>query len=147
MATSASGSYPWRVEAAEDREQQRAQLAAKLQPERIRATLAFAGPYQIIHEMIKRAVLDQVRQLYWCGFDENAPRYDEDSHKTQVLSKANKRPFRASLLWLVEAEAITLAQADRLDEIYDHRHELTHALGKYIIDVNFEPKLDLSSRQ
>jgi len=33
------------------------QLEAKLQPQRIRATLSFAGLYQISHEMIK--------QFYW----------------------------------------------------------------------------------
>jgi hypothetical protein len=40
-------------------------------------------------------------------------------------------------------EAITLAQADRLGEIYDHRHDLTHELIKYVIDVDFEPDMDL----
>lgn len=86
--------------------------------------------------MIKHAVVDQVREFYWCGFDrETGPRCNEIAYKQDVLSKDKKRPFRASLLWLVEAEAITLAQADRLDDIYDHRHDLTHELGKYIIDV------------
>ena len=49
--------------------------------------------------------------------------YDEEAYKKNVLSK-DRRVFRASLLWLVEAEAIMLEQADRLDEIYSHRHEL-----------------------
>jgi hypothetical protein len=42
-------------------EEARTQLVAKLQPERIRATLAFAGLYQIAHAMIQQAVLEQVR--------------------------------------------------------------------------------------
>ena len=120
-------------------------LEAKLKPERIRATLAFAGLYQMTHEMIKHAVVDQVREFYWCGFDrETGPRYNEIEYEREVLSKAGKkRVFRSSMLWLVEGEAITLAQADRLDDIYEHRHDLAHELGKYIVDVDFEPKVDL----
>lgn len=39
----------------------------KLQPTQIRATLAFAGLYQIAHEQIKQAVLDDVCAYYWSG--------------------------------------------------------------------------------
>jgi len=37
-----------------------AQLQAKMHTSRIRATLSFAGLYQMTHELIKRSVLDQV---------------------------------------------------------------------------------------
>jgi hypothetical protein len=40
-------------------------------------------------------------------------------------------------------EAITLTQADRLDVIYAHRHDLTHKLMKYIVDPDFEPDVEL----
>lgn len=119
-----------------------AQLEAKLRPERIRATLSFAGMYQLTHELIKQAVLDQVRSFYLQGFDETGYLYDEESYKSQVLSR-DKRKFRASLLWLVDGGAITLAQADRLQEIQEHRHDLTHELIKYVADLKFEPKLEL----
>jgi hypothetical protein len=60
-----------------------------------------------------------------------------------VLARAPKNKFRASLLWLVEGDAITLAQADRLDDIYAHRHELSHELIKYVVDPDFEPDVEL----
>jgi hypothetical protein len=116
-------------------EEAQAQLMAKLQPERIRATLAFAGLYQIAHALIQQAVLEEVPLFYRRGFDETGWQYDEDGYAAQVLSRAPKSRFRASLLWLVHSEAITLAQANRLDEIYDHRHDLTHELIKYVVDV------------
>jgi hypothetical protein len=47
------------------------------------------------------------------------------------------------LLWLVEGDAITLAQADRLDDIYAHRHDLSHELIKYVVDPDFEPDVEL----
>ena len=130
VTTAVGGSYPQRVSADQDRDKQLARLEAKLKPERIRATLAFAGLYQLTHELIKKDVVPQVRNFYRGGFDvTTGPRYDEVGYKRDVLSK-DKRPFRASLLWLVECGAITLAQADRLDDIYDHRHDLTHEIGK-----------------
>jgi hypothetical protein len=56
---------------------------------------------------------------------------------------APKDRFRASLLWLVGSEAITLAQADRLKAINAHRHELSHELIKYNVDPGFEPSPEL----
>ncbi len=88
-------------------------------------------------------MLDDVRESFCTGFDENGMRYDEVGYRAKVLDRAPKNKFRASLLWLVDMEAITLAQADRLDEVYDHRHDLTHELIKYIIDPKFEPDVDL----
>ncbi len=54
-----------------------------------------------------------------------------------------KDKFRASPLWLVTGEAITLTQADRLEDIYAHRHDLSHELIKYIVDPDFEPDVEL----
>jgi hypothetical protein len=50
--------------------------------------------------------------------------------------------FRASLLWLVSLDAITIDEADRLDDIYAHRHALSHELIKYIVDPAFEPDVE-----
>lgn len=134
-------------ESSDDREQRlaqlEAQLKAKLQPWRIRATLSFAGLYQITHELIKSAVIDEVRQFYLIGFDEFGLKYDEASYHEHVVSRDPKNKFHASLLWLIDAGAITTEQADRLDEIYAHRHQLTHELAKYIVDPAREPDAQL----
>jgi hypothetical protein len=90
-------------------------------------------------------VVTKVRDFYMQGFDETGFLYDEAGYAAQVLSRDRKRPFRASLLWLVDSGAISLAQADRLDEIYAHRHDLTHELLKYVIDPDFEPDMQLFS--
>jgi hypothetical protein len=42
----------------------KARLEAKLQPARVRATLAFAGLFQLTHEMLKSMVLDDVKSFY-----------------------------------------------------------------------------------
>jgi len=127
----------------QDPEAYRQMLEAKLRPERIRATLGFSGLYQMIHELIKTAVLDEVHQFYWRGIKDGVIVYDEQAYAENVLVRASKNKFRASLLWLVEGDAITPAQADRLDDIYAHRHDLSHELIKYIIDPDFEPDGEL----
>ncbi len=119
-------------------------LGLKLEPWNIRATLGFAGLYQMTHELIKEAVLVGVRDFYNVGFDESGMLYDEERYAAEVMDgRPKKERMRASLLWLVKYEAITLQQADRLDEIYAHRHELTHELTKYIVDPSFEPDMEL----
>lgn len=40
-------------------------------------------------------------------------------------------------------DAITTQQAERLNEIFAHRHDLTHELAKYLIDPDFEPDTTL----
>lgn len=117
-------------------------LNAKLQPSAIRSTLAFAGLYQIAHEMLKKSVLEQVHDFYLRGFDESGMTYDEVGYARDVLARAPSK-FRASLLWLVDSEAITISQADRLDDIYAHRHQLTHELIKYVIDPDVDLDVDL----
>jgi hypothetical protein len=127
-----------------DKEAYRAILEAKLQPARIRATLAFAGLYQVTHELIKESVMDELRNFYYAGIDETGILVDEPRYAAEVLAlDPKRRKMRASLLWLVKSGAITLAQADRLDEIYEHRHELAHELGKYIVDPAHEPDMNL----
>lgn len=109
----------------------RERLEAKLRPEHIRSTLGFAGLYQITHEFIKTGILNDVRELYWYGIRDGKVVYDESGYARDVLAKAPKSKFRASLLWLVQIDAISLAQADRLHAIYAHRHDLSHELIKY----------------
>jgi hypothetical protein len=86
-----------------DLEAYRQRLEVKLRPERIRATLGFVGLYQMIHELIKTAVLDEVREFYWRGIADGVVVYDEQAYAENVMVRAPKNKFRASLLWLVEA--------------------------------------------
>ena len=127
----------------DDPDEYAARLEAKLTPARMRATLGFAGLYQITHEMIKQSVVDEVRDFFRTGFADRIWTYDEVQYAAQVISKAPKNRFRASVLWLVDGGALTVDQADRLTAIYDHRNDLSHELIKYIIDPDFEPDLDL----
>lgn len=76
----------------QDPEAYRQRLEAKLSPERMRATLAFAGLYQMTHELIKAAVLDEVRQFYWRGVNDGVAIYDDLAYANRVLSKSRGCP-------------------------------------------------------
>lgn len=118
-------------------------FAAKMQPESIVATLAFSGLFQMTHEAIKRAVLEEPPFFYGRSRDGEWLGNGEVQYKSEVLALAPGRTFDASLAWLVSMKAITQRQADRAKSIYDHRHDLVHELPKYLIDVNYEPDNDL----
>jgi hypothetical protein len=122
-------------------------LKEKLQPARVRSTLAFAGLFQLTHELLKSMVLDDVKGFYgYIGFrGDNVwlPESGELEYQRSVLALAPKKPFQASLLWLQNMEAITAEQSARLDDIYAHRHDLTHELARYLTDPNLEPDFDL----
>lgn len=126
-----------------DSQQYKRRLEAKLQPESIRAVLGFAGLFQITHELLKKAVLEDVREFYWRGFEDDRHVYNEQAYADDVLALFPGNKFRASLLWLVDGEAITREQADCLNGIYAHRHDLTHELIKYVIDPDFDPDAKL----
>ncbi|MGV9334949.1 hypothetical protein [Nocardia sp. NPDC003726] len=104
----------------------------------------FASLLQMIHERLKLVVLDEVREFYNAGWDDSGRGIvNEDAYQRNVLDLAPKNKFRASLLWLVKSEAITMTQADRLNDIYNHRHAVTHELIKYIVDPDERLDTDL----
>jgi len=69
-------------------------LNAKMQPESIRATLAFAAIYQMANEMIRRSVVDRVRDFYELGFDKDGSmrREDEEQYRIEVSAAGTEEP-------------------------------------------------------
>src|SRR5680860_635297 len=78
-------------------------LLAKLQPSRVRSTLAFAGLFQLTHEMLKSMVLEDVKAFYGyttLGGDVRwFPEGGDVEYQRQVLA-LHPNKFTASLLWL-----------------------------------------------
>ena len=99
------------------------------------------------HEVIKHNVIEEVKGFYgrssFGGGTWLWGKQGEDMYGREVLALAPNKPFRASLKGLQASNAITSAQVDRLDEIYEYRHELTHELMKFVVDVEFEPSQTL----
>lgn len=119
-----------------------ARLRAKLAPERMRATLSFAGLIPIVYEEVKRAVLVNVREFYGRGFDESGMLYDEESYARDVTS-LDKNRFRAAAKWLVNNGAITDVQIEVLERLHVHRNDIAHEPLKYLVDPDEEPDAHL----
>lgn len=121
-----------------------ARLTEKLEPEAIRSTLAFAGLFQLIHEMIKSSVLDDLKGFY--GHNPLAAGewfWGGEKYRTEVLELAPKSEFRASLLWLEQAGALTAEQMERLDVVYEYRHRIAHELAQFIVDADLSVDIKL----
>ncbi len=107
-----------------------------LNPESLRGNLIGASLFLTAYETLKSTIINQIRNFYTNGFDENGFIIDE-TYKVKVLS-LDKSPLRASLLWLKEHDVIKDSDLDLVDRIREHRNELAHDLGKFISDADAE---------
>lgn len=98
-----------------------------LEPENLKDNLIFSSLYIATFESFKDYVIDEVKFFFHCGFSEEKdtfdPRYIED-----VKSKDKKYIDNASLLWLVEMEAICLEDFESYKELRQYRNKLSHEL-------------------
>ena len=109
------------------------------EPARTRSTLAFAGLFQLTHEMLKRNVLEEVGSFFGYSKELGAPTWlygleGKARYEAAVLSLDPSSDFRASLLWLVAEGAITRSQMDVLDRVQQHRHDLTHRSDRHLVN-------------
>lgn len=107
-------------------------LSKKFDPVVIRSNLVRADLFLAGWETLKSEIENQVRNFFSHGFNSHGPRYSP-RYKTDVLSRHESR-FQASLLWLVEQDALSEAQAVRVREMRDHRNEIAHELRTVLID-------------
>ena len=85
----------------EDPDGRTARLTTKLEPDAVRSTLAFAGLYQLAHEMIKSSVLDDLKAFYGHSpLTKGDWGWGDKRYQPEVLALAPKSAFRASLLGL-----------------------------------------------
>lgn len=125
-----------------------ARIIAKLEPSRIRSTLMFSSLLQLVHQLIKESVLTGVKGFF--GYSDVFGKGEwllgesrKADYEASVLALAPGSAFNASTIWLEQAGAITEVQRARLDEIYGHRHALTHELARFIVDVDREPDVSI----
>lgn len=111
-------------------------MLKKLEPENIRANLVRAGLYLAGWEMLKAEIQDQVKSFFLIGFDEKGYTYSDD-YKQRVLPRHKSR-FEASLIWLVEAGALTEPEADQVRALREYRNEVAHELPKMLVEVGHD---------
>jgi hypothetical protein len=117
-------------------------LRVKLAPESMKATMVRAGAFLSAYELIRLQVVDGVRDFYWSGEEENGKKIFDPDYQTDVRGRG-KNLYTASVAWLVENSAITPEQADSLEKIHEHRHEIAHELPRILIDPDWDVNASL----
>lgn len=113
-------------------------LQDKIQPESVAIALVRAGAFLTGYELVQTAIIDEVKGFFIQGFDQDGLIHSKDC-ETKVLP-LGKNAFEASVNWLIQMEALAQDQADSLEAIRSHPHELAHELARFIVD----PDADIS---
>jgi hypothetical protein len=101
-----------------------------LNPKELRPNLILASLYIAAFEILKKSIIERIRDFYITGFDENgwiiAPEYLQ-----QVLSK-DKSTTYASLKWLLESQAINDDDIEKFNKVKECRNLLVHEITKFL---------------
>lgn len=107
-------------------------ILKKLAPETIRSNLVRAGLFLAGWEILKSEIQNKVKDFFLEGFDQSGFLYS-NQYKTRVLDRHKSR-FEASMMWLVETEALSEAQSAQVLKLRDHRNEVAHELPKLLLE-------------
>jgi hypothetical protein len=100
------------------------QLKNFLDPTVLRPNLVSASIYISAFEILKAAIVDQIKDFYTSGFDENGWIIDP-KYQSKVLSK-NRSPVYASLEWLKDVKAIDDTDVASFERAKALRNALVH---------------------
>jgi hypothetical protein len=104
-----------------------------LEPENLKDNLIFSSLYIANFESFKDYVIDQIKFFFHCGFSQGKDSFDPE-YIENVKSKDKKYIDNASLLWLVEMEAICLEDFELYKELRQYRNKLSHQLMVLLFD-------------
>jgi hypothetical protein len=112
----------------------RGEYERKLEPASVALQLMRAGCLIAAYELAKRIILENVREFVFP---------DDEWYDREVRAGDRKNDFRANVAWLIEAGALNESQAATLEELHSHRHQVVHELPAYLVDPNWEVRIDL----
>ena len=98
-----------------------------LHPENLKDNLMFSSLYIATFESFKDYVIDEVKFFFHVGFSEGKDSFDP-RYIESVKSKDKKYIDNASLLWLIEMEAISPEDFELYKELRQYRNKLSHEL-------------------
>ncbi|BAJ73211.1 helicase subunit of the DNA excision repair complex [Microbacterium testaceum StLB037] len=115
-------------------------LHDKIQPDNVVAALVRAGALLTGYELVKTAIVDEVKGFFLQGSSEDGLIYSE--HYEQSVLTLGRNVFDASVNWLIQIDALTQKQVDALEAIRSHRHEIAHELARFIVDPDADVSVD-----
>jgi len=112
-----------------------------LNPDEVKFNLISASIYITAYDNLINTVIDNIKDFYIDGFDENGFITSEE-YKIQVKELYKKDIVIASLLWLEKNHAITSEEVERVKIFKSHRNEIAHELTKIITDSDYTVKTE-----
>lgn len=104
---------------------------AFLDPKNLKGNLISCALLIAMYESSKENTISQVKSLFHIGFKDGVDLYSENYK--EVLAK-DKSPFKATLLWLKEHEAISEEDISSMDSIRKYRNQLAHEMMNLLFE-------------
>ena len=102
-----------------------------------RRVLTQAGLYLLTHELVKDAVIEDVKRFFsWEFDDDRRPKVSDDYHR-DVRAGGAKPAFEGSVDWLVERGALDQSQRAVLGALQDERNRVAHHALALVVDPSF----------
>lgn len=101
-----------------------------LDPEVVRPSLFMATMFITTFEILKDSVIDRIRDFYTNGWEQTGP-IVSPQYQSEVMSR-NKSALYASLIWLLEHEAIDEGDLKTFENLKKIRNQLAHQLFKVV---------------
>jgi hypothetical protein len=98
----------------------------------IQKKLIDASLFLMAYEPLKASIVDGVKDFFIDGINKEGFTYS-DSYRSKVLPRAN-HVFEASLIWLLEVDAISEDDKLKIQELRDYRNSIAHDIPTTIYD-------------
>lgn len=102
--------------------------------EKNKEKLIDAALFLLAYELLNSSIVDGVKSFFCMGFDEEGLKYSA-SYKDKVIQQA-KHIYEASLMWLMEVEAINQADYEDLLDIRKYRNFVAHQIPEFVFSEN-----------
>lgn len=112
-----------------------------LDPQAIRGNLVLSSLYLAAYELLKSAIIDNIRDFFTTGYTEDGSPIVESQYRDEVTKRHGDK-LRASCLWLEKAGVISDSEVEEIGSIRKHRNEVAHELPRLLSQRDLNLNLD-----
>ncbi len=112
-----------------------------LNPQTLKNNLVKCSVYIVFFEKLKESIIEKIRDFYWTGYLDGKDIISDEYKKR--FYKQGIDIFDESLNWLVENEAISNVDKQKIIELKDHRNEIAHEMVNFITSIEKDAKESL----
>ena len=101
--------------------------------ERLSATFIRAALIITLYEVVKAAIVNDIRQFYAFDLDENLEPIETQAYRNEVMAR-ERDVVSSSISWLVSQDALTPDDVEKLTRARVERNRLAHELAHVLVD-------------